>query len=624
VDDAAVRAELSRLASSISALDRKLTDVDRKLGNLNRQVGQVDDRVGSLARTVGPALDSLQSGIRKLSAELERDRVVEGARARRDELDRELEEKFGRHEEVRKLAGGIIHAVRTGVIDDQVILDTAQRRMVDLPDYWLAPAIVAVAAWLSRDERKCAEAIGQAMLLDRSKTSLFMALLLRQHNRGQALQEWIDAYLTELRAQNLPAEFEVVIDAVTGGALGDGTAPKLHSWMSERYLAAVQRRDTRAEAIGEWQERLRSLPIAGESAPTLAARCADWAALRERHAANLLIEAADRHFRGRFTDPADAPADLTEGIRELVTKLARTPDQEEDKLRWERRLEDEVTRSADRAEAQRRLTAAEAGRTGTLTILSLVAASAFPPPVNGKVPAPTITERLTIGITRELIATAADGLHDGTACPAAVPVRVGRIREQVCTFSCATEEEATSEALNAQAAALSAEVEARIKGEIDQQKGRLRRFLRRPFPAAIGSAAVIAAVPFPTGLPVVDFAAPAAVIVAGAGSWLALLLRRVRQQGQSISAREKTAIDDTLSAAAGELAEFFAMEQRAARLRTEFPEFLRGLTPDDAYQAIQLIESPPIPQSRDFPDWTPLPTPGHAELGSPDQPRPLT
>jgi hypothetical protein len=626
VDDSAVQSELSRLASSISALDRKLSDldrkfgdVDRKLGNLSRQVGQVDDRMGSLARTVGPALSRLQSDISKLSDDLEHDRVVEDARAQRDELDSELE-KFSPHEKVRKLADGIIYAVRTGVIDDNVILDTAQRRMVDLPDYWLAPAIVAVAAWLSRDEHKCAEAIDQAMRLDRSKTALFMTLLLRQHNRGHALQQWIDAYLNGLRSKNLPAEFEVVIAAVTGKALGDGAAPKLNSWMADQYLTEIQSRDTRAEAMGEWQERVRSIPTAAVSAPTLAASCPDWAALHERHAANLTIEAADRHFRGRFEAPADVPADLTERIRELVTKLAHTPDPEEDGLRRRRRLADAVTRTGDREEAQRRLTAEEAGRTGALNILSLVSASAFPPLVNGKVPAPTITERLTIVITRDLIASVADGLHDGTTRPTAVKVRVGRSRQWICTFSCATDEEVTSEALNAQAAALEAEVMDQIYQEIGEQQRKLRQFRQRPFPAAVGSALVIGAVPFLTGLPVVDFAAPAAVIAAGAGSRLAMLLRRGRQHGQSSAAREKAAISATLSAAASELAEFFAAERRGARLRTELPAFLRGLTPDDAYQVIQPVESPPIPQSRDFPDWTPLPaTPQHPELSSPDR-----
>ena len=610
MDDAGIHSELSHLSSSISALDRKLGDLDRRVGGVGEKVAK------------------LQSSLSELADELKRNRVIDVARDKRDNLDRELTDRFGRHEEVRKLAANIIHVVRTGVIDDRVILDTAQRRMVDLPDYWLAPALVAVAAWLSREEDKCAEALDLAMRLDRSKTALFMALLLRQHDRGHALQRWVDVYLDGLQPRNLPADFQVVIDAVAGGALGDGSAPKLADWMSTRYLAETRSRDAQAEATEEWEQRLRSMATVGEFAPTLATSCPDWAAVRERHHVNVVIEAAERHFRGRFETGADVPADLTERMRELVTKLARTPDPEEDKLLRDRRLEDAVAQTGDREEAQRRFTAEEAGRTGSLNILSLVAASAFPAssdgPSDGTKPAPTVTELLMIVLSRELIISAVGSLHEGTLRPADIKLRVGQYPERVCVFSCGTDAEVTREALDGQAAALEAGIMAQIRRETDEQEYRLRKFMRRPLPAALSSSAVIAAVPFavPTGLPAIDFLAPAAAVAAVAGSRLSVLFRR-KQRVQITGARDKDTISGALKAAAAELANFFAQEQDSAHLRTELQRFLRKLTPDDAYRAMRAIESPPFPRSRDFPEWTPPPPADQPRLGSPDGPRPL-
>jgi hypothetical protein len=607
MDDTGIQAELSSLRSSMSALDHKLSDLDRQLG------------------AIVVAVTKLQSGFGKLADELKRNRVIDLARGKRDDLDRELKDTFGRHEEVRKLAANIIHVVSTGVIDDKVILDAAQRRMVDLPDYWLAPATVAVAAWLSREEGKCAEALGLAMRLDRSKTALFMALLLRQHDRSHAMQRWIDLYLSGLQPRNLPADFQVVIDAVAGGALGDGSAPKLADWMSARYLAETRSRDARAEATGEWRQRLGSMATAGEFAPNLAKSCPDWATVRERHQANVVIEAAAGHFRGRFEVGADVPADLTERMRELVTKLARTPDSDEEKMLRDRRLEDAVFRTGDRGEAQRQLAAEDAGRTGSLNILSLVAATAFPASSDGNMPAPTVTELLTIVLSRELIASAVGSLHDCTVRPAEVKVRVGRYQERVCVFSCGTDAEVTREALDAQAAAREADVMAQIRQETDEQQYRLRKFVRRPLPAALSSSAVVAAVPFavPTGVPAIDFVAPAVTVAAGAVSWLTVLLRRV-QTMRSTGAREKIAISKALKAAAAELAKFFAQEQDSTRLHAELQQFLRKLTPDDAYRAVRSIKSPPFPRSRDFPDWTPLPQGVRPGLGPQDGLRPLS
>jgi len=625
MDDAGIQSELSSLRSSISGLDRRLSDLVQKLSALDRHVDRVDDSVASLAGTVVPAVKRIQSGLTALADEFKRSRVIDAARDRRDDLDRELAKEFGRHEEVRNLAKTIIHVVHTGVVDDRVLLETAQRRMVDLPDYWLAPAVVAIAAWLSHDKHKCDEALHLAMRLDRSKTALFMMLLLRHDNRGDALQRWIDIYLTGLRSKNLPADFQVVIDGVAGGALGDGSAPKLADWMIDRYNTAAQSRDASTEAIEEWQQRLLSMGTVGDFAPALAGSCPDWAALRDRHGANLMIEAARRHFQGRFEAGADVPADLTDRMRDLVTKLARTYDGPEERLRRERWLEEFVARTGDREEAHRQLAAEEAGRTGSLNILSLVAASAYPASADGQKSAPTVTELLTIVLSKELIATAADMLHDGTSRPATVAVRVGRSPVRECTFSCGTDAEVTRAAFLAQAADLESEVRGQIERETDEQQGRVRRFMRRPLPAAVACSGVIAAVPFavPTGVPAIDFTAPAIAIAAGAGSWLAFLLRRVRQV-QNTGAREMPAISKALQNSAAELAELFEQERRSAQSRTEFRQFLGDLTPDHAYRAVRTVDSTPYPRSREFPGWSPLPPEERPELGRPDATRPLT
>jgi hypothetical protein len=621
MDDAGIRAELSSLRSSITALDRRMSELLQQVGALDRHVDRVGDSVATFSRTVVPAVSSIQSRVTALADEFARSRVIDLARDRRDDLDRERMEKFGKHDEVRKLANTIIRVVSTGVIDDKVILDTAQRRMIDLPDFWLAPATVAVAAWLSRDKGKCDEALALALRLDRSKTALFMTLLLRHDNRTDALQHWIGVYLTGLHSTNLPADFQVVVDGVAGGALGDGSAPRLAEWMTTSYLTEAQSRDARTEATEEWRQRLLSMGTAGDFAPTLASCCPDWASLRDRHSANVMIEAAERHFRGRFEAGADIPADLTERMRALVTKLADTPDGPEDKLRRDRRLEDFVIRFGDREEARRQLAAEEIGRTGALNILSLVSASAYPASEDGKVPAPTMTELLTIVLSSELIGAAADTLRGGTSRPAEVKVTVGRFRTRACTFDCATDAEVTREALNAQAAAEESRIIAEIRQETFDQQHRLRRFARRPLPTALASCGVVAAVPFviSTGLPVIDFAAPAIAIAAGAGSRLAFLLRR-RWQVESTGARETPAISKTLRDCAAELADFFEQEARGARSHDEFRRFLRDLTPDHAYRAVRKVDSPPFPRSREFPEWTPMPPEERPELGHPDGP----
>jgi hypothetical protein len=337
-----------------------------------------------------------------------------------------------------------------------------------------------------------------------------------------------------------------------------------------------------------------------------------------------MAESAHRHFEGRFKVGADVPADLTDRMRDLVTKLAHTHDGPEEKLHRERRLEDFTAQTGDREEAQRLVAAEEAGRTGSLNLLSMVAASAYSAAANSATPDPTVTELLTIVLSRDLIASAADLLHDSTSRPRAVKVHVGRAPVRECTFDCETDAEVTRDALKAQATELTAEIRAQLKQETDQQQGRVRRFARRPLPAAVSCAAVIAAVPYavPTGVAAVDFVAPAVAVAAGAGSWLVFLLRRARVV-QNTGARELPAISKALQDSADEIADLFAQEDRGARSRAEFAQFLRDLTPGHAYRAVRTVDSAPYPRSRQFPDWTPLPPQERLELGPPDVTRPL-
>ena len=159
------------------------------------------------------------------------------------------------------MAASIIDVVASGHINRSVILDVTERLAIQTPRYWVAQATLAVAAWLDDNPQQHREALDYALALDYEKTSLFMALLLRDQDRDEALQEWLAAYLSRLTPVNLPRHFQVVIDAATGKALGDGAAPRL------------------VKQVGEWYARGES-PARTSSTPRSASGsggCSAWA-----------------------------------------------------------------------------------------------------------------------------------------------------------------------------------------------------------------------------------------------------------------------------------------------------------------------------------------------------------
>jgi hypothetical protein len=155
-----------------------------QVSGLDGRASRLAESLAKLAASTSDGMGEIQASLGRLGDELRHAQEIRTARDRRGDLEKARQERFGRRKDVRELAASLIHFVGTGSVDERVILDAARRRMMDAPDYWLSPAVIAVAAWLADEQDRYASAIAMALQLDRRKTALFMALLLRDHASG--------------------------------------------------------------------------------------------------------------------------------------------------------------------------------------------------------------------------------------------------------------------------------------------------------------------------------------------------------------------------------------------------------------------------------------------------------
>jgi hypothetical protein len=623
----------------VSALQSRISGLETKVSHLGR-------RVDGLETSVMNAIDELQQTVNKFITEYQKDRTVQNAYNELAEAKRQLEQDFGRYTEVRELAAGIIHIVDSGFISRSVILDVTERLAIRTPRYWLAPAILAVAAWLDDDRDRYFDAINSALALDPSKTALFVTLLLRHQARTEVMRQWIGSYLAELDPVNLPPDFAVVIEAVAGGTLGPDSAPQLARRMGDWYKYAARSRDVEAEEIGQWQRNLLSLAAAGnyaEQFPVLAQSSPTWELLQNRYEANTAIEAADQHFRRRFDDGAEVPADLDEKIGLLLKHLAEDPAPAEEQILRKIRRAEAVIETRDDTAAERRVAADEADRTRALNILSLVTRAAFPA---GRKQPPTMTELLTIMLSKRFIGEAAENVHDKHQRIDTVHINLGQRRGK---FSCATDAEVTPDALRQQAEDCAEELAGEIDYQIFQQEKKLRRRASwRLILAAVASCGLSVTALFagPVTSGGVIFILAVAFVILGCGvlDRFPLLRRRLRNITDN-GKQEKSSIKRTLDQASDELARLFSQEQRSRDLLPALRAYLLGLTADDVYRATRFTAPPPqilmLPgpddrempgdadsvegnedrYARGFPEWTPWAPTRARQL--PDRPSPL-
>jgi hypothetical protein len=599
---------LPALRSEIKGLRSELSDLRHQVGRVSElgdRMRRMDDAVRDLARKQAATQDALSS----LKEMYERDRIVATAYSELEVVERQRQAKFGRYEDARNLAESIIDVVASGHINRAVILDVTEHLAVQTPRYWVAQATLAVAAWLDDNPGQHRAALEYALALDYEKTSLFMALLLRDQDRDAALQEWLAAYLSRLTPARLPRHFQVVIDAVTGNAFGRGAAPRLVRQVGEWYTDEGARQDVSDAAVGEWQRRLLSLGARYGQTPDfslLAANEKAWKVLSPRLAASQATEQAAQYFRERFETGAQVSDDVRGELAALLKKLARTEGTEEEELSraiFEHRAITLV--NGDLEAARQMIVDDERERTSTLNIVAMVSQSAFPRPEDGEPPAPTVTELLAIMFNRDLIVTAAQALRDDLPGVGTVEIAVGE-RPWTCQFSLDDGTGVPNPGLAEQAEEQTRKVCTQIQKDAARRQGRLRWFRNWGCPGGLVAAAGLGASTFIPGAPP-ELMIPAFVVAVPSILGMSRLPTVVRRATSRTEAEVRAATDQ-IGKAASQLGVLWGADRRSATVDLpELSRYLNGLTEDSVRAAVSPVRAVILPKTREFPSWTPQP-----------------
>lgn len=613
-------------SSEISGLHSEISSVKSALSDLKHQVSSVSgvsDRLRRIEETVPRALDDLarklqamQDSMNSFREMYERDRIVTTAHNELAVADRQRQAKYGRYEDARDMAASIIDVVASGHINRSVVLNVTERLAIQTPRYWVAQATLAIAAWLNDNPQQHREALGYALALDYEKTSLFMALLLRDRVRDEVLQEWLAAYLSQLKPVNLPRHFQVVIDAATGHALGGGAAPQLVKQVADWYSEERGRQDISDAAVGEWKRRLLTLGTRDGEHPDFSLLTANekaWKVLSVRHEASQAIKQASRYFRERFEAGASVSDDIRGELAVLLSKLARTADPEEEELVSVMRENRAITLAkGDLSAARAMIVAEEEDRSKTLNIVGMVSQSAFPTPDDGQLPDTAVTELLAIVLSKELIVTAAEELRDDLPGAGTIEIPVGE-RQWDCRFACDDEAGLTRPALRDQAKEQAGKICAQIQKDADRRQGRLRWLGKWGCPGGLAAAVGLGGATFIPGVSP-ELIIPA--VLAGVPSILGLSrLPRVVRRATDQTEAEKRDVTAQINTAADQLADLWDADRLSTQVHLpDLRGYLLSLTGDSIGAAVRTLKAVPLPKTRELPSWTPRPPRRHPEI----------
>jgi hypothetical protein len=337
--DSAIRdleAALRAVQAEQRATRRGVEDLAVDMGRLATR-REVEDLAAGIER-LATGLDDFRAQFAAFVKEDRRARHLERAHTALIDVRAQRDRQFGHYVTVRRGTMGMLLAMDAGVVNAHDLQQAASQKMIDTPGYWLAPVQVALAAWISNNEKLATAALTEAMTRAPNKTALFFSLVLARHERYEATAKWMREYVRRQNPGALSREFTVVLDAVAQQALG------LPAYQLVREHCATWSEQLRSdesiasEQIRRWRHRLsRNTRRLSGQFTVLPAMCPDWARVAGWLDAATVHDQTERWLRGRLETASPRIDDARRRVDEVLNNLVTAYDEEEDSLRREER-----------------------------------------------------------------------------------------------------------------------------------------------------------------------------------------------------------------------------------------------------------------------------------------------
>jgi len=338
-----------------------LSGIFNSLRNLNDNIAQVSNQVGFMTTELNQTRSELSRLEQAFADFVESDlkaKELSLAETRQVKVRQELDTTFEYYGIVRRQATGILQASDIQLVRKETLRSATEELMISAPRYWLAPALVALSAWLGDNRDLAQRALAEAIRRDDEKTSLFFALIARRAGRNEVNRTWLDRYFGLQNPSKLNRQTVVMVDALANGVFGvDVTlhcGKRISSWIAE---LSEQAGFVEAQRVQWGKALLSKAPNKDHAAryPNLQRFCPTWPILNQAINGVAMHELVLGHFQSMFQGEISPAASVLAAVDDLLSKLVTSFDDEELPLR----RQDEMCRliieeGGDRRAAQKR------------------------------------------------------------------------------------------------------------------------------------------------------------------------------------------------------------------------------------------------------------------------------
>jgi len=328
-------ANLSAIESNLGILARNINVIAQNVDVVSGQVQAVDSKVDFVTNEV----NVLAEEFRAFVGESRRIAALADAKQTVVMLEQELAKEFGHYDTIRKHTVGILQATDVSVVRKETISTATEELMLSAPRYWLAPALIALSAWISDNKQLAEKALKEAMRRDDEKTSLLFCLISRRAGRLDGSLLWLERYFGMQDPAKMESRVIVVLDAFASGLFGTDAkgicASKIRGWLDE-LSARAGFIETQKQ---QWSTAIcaKKVFINDTSFPYLKDNSSTWPELKEVLSWAETHENVYQYFSAIFNTPINNSVSVESKIDEILDNLVTNYDNEELPLRKELR-----------------------------------------------------------------------------------------------------------------------------------------------------------------------------------------------------------------------------------------------------------------------------------------------
>lgn len=321
-------ADLRKIENNLGAIHSDLKTIDSGVDTVNSNIKVVYSEIGELAREFHEFVAIQDRANKRQIAHTELVRIRQ-----------ELEQKYGHYDMVRRTTTGILQADDLGIVRTETISTATEELMISSPGYWLAPCLVALAAWISDRPELAEKAVREGIKRNDEKTSLFFALVCRRADRKSSALKWTQRYLANQNEEDLDRKTVIVLDAYASGLLGADSEGVISAQMGEWLDHLAEKPGFVEQQTSQWSDaiNLKRKPIGTTSYTYLKKHSPTWSALEDVLEGAMLHAEILEYFANIFEQEISNDS-LKEQLDEILNSLVCDFDDEEIPLRKEETL----------------------------------------------------------------------------------------------------------------------------------------------------------------------------------------------------------------------------------------------------------------------------------------------